>query len=89
VEKDGTFVNCHGRIQRIGQAFPPRQGSREDWRFLLELAGKLGQTKDWRTCENIFNALAKASAPFQGLSYKTIGSQGVEVATANPGPAAV
>src|SRR5215472_6131931 len=38
VEKDGTFVNCHGHVQRIGLAFPPFPGSREDWRILLELA---------------------------------------------------
>ena len=26
LEKDGTFVNCHGRVQRIGRAFPPLAG---------------------------------------------------------------
>ena len=84
VEKDGTFVNCHGRAQRIGRAFPPPEGSREDWRFLLDLAGKLGQAVDWQTPEKIFDALAKVSVPFQGLSYKTIGLQGADVAAAKP-----
>jgi NADH-quinone oxidoreductase subunit G len=82
VEKDGTFVNCHGRIQRIGRAFPPLEDSREDWRFLLELAAKLGQRFDCREPEEIFQALANAVAPFQGLSYKTIGPRGVELAAA-------
>src|SRR5207302_439219 len=27
VDKDGTFVNCHGRVQRIGRAFPPLKDS--------------------------------------------------------------
>ena len=71
-----------GRIQRSGSAFPPLQDSREDWRILLELAGKLGLALDWRGPEEIFNGLAKALAPFEGLSYKTIGAQGVDVATA-------
>ena len=48
VEKDGTFVNCHGRVQRIGRAFPPLKDSREDWRILLELAGTLGLPLDWQ-----------------------------------------
>src|SRR5438093_4551647 len=30
VEKDGTFVNCHGRVQRIGRGFPPFKESRDD-----------------------------------------------------------
>jgi NADH-quinone oxidoreductase subunit G len=82
VEKDGTFVNCHGRVQRIGRAFPPLEDSREDWRFLLELAGLLGLALDWREPQEIFQGLAEAVAPFEGLSYETIGAQGADVATA-------
>ena len=89
VEKDGTFVNCHGRIQRIGPAFPPLGDSREDWRILMELAAKLGQPLDWRGPEEIFQGLAKAVPAFQGLTYKTIGAQGVDVATAKPAEGAV
>ena len=81
-------MNCHGRIQRIGRAFPPLGDSREDWRILLELAGKLGLPLDWQGPEEIFHALAKAVAPFEGLSYETIGTQGVDVATAKPRPGA-
>ena len=84
VEKDGTFVNCHGRIQRIGQAFPPLEDSREDWRILLELAGKLGLPLDWRGPREIFLGLAEAAPPFAGLSYETIGDQGVEVRPIEP-----
>jgi len=89
VEKDGTFVNCHGRVQRIGRAFPPLKDSREDWRILLELAGKLGLPLGWRGPEEIFRALAKALAPFEGLSYETIGTQGLDVPAPEPVPGAV
>ena len=84
VEKDGTFVNCQGRIQRIGRAFPPLEGSREDWHILLELAGKLGLPLDWRGPEEIFRGLASALAPFEGLSYEKIGAHGVDVEAARP-----
>jgi NADH-quinone oxidoreductase subunit G len=89
VEKDGTFVNCHGRVQRIGRAFPPLKDSREDWRILLELAGKLGLPLDWQGPEKIFLGLAQALAPFEGLSYETIGAQGVGVVAAKLAPGAV
>jgi predicted molibdopterin-dependent oxidoreductase YjgC len=82
VEKDGTFLNCHGRIQRIGRAFPPLEESREDWRILLELAAKLGQQLHWRGPTEIFQELAKTVPAFQGLSYESIGARGVEVAAA-------
>jgi NADH-quinone oxidoreductase subunit G len=80
VEKDGTFVNCQGRVQRIGCAFPPLENSREDWRILLELATRLGQPLDWRGPQEIFMRLANAAPHFQGLSYETIGALGVQVA---------
>ncbi len=88
VEKDGTFVNCHGRVQRIGRAFPPLEDSREDWRILLELAVKLGLRLDWRGPAEIFAGLAKQLPAFAGLSYESIGAQGVEVAPTRPGTGA-
>jgi NADH-quinone oxidoreductase subunit G len=80
VEKDGTFVNCHGRLQRIGCAFKPLADSREDWRVLLQLAQKLRLPFDWQEPEEIFAGLAESLVPFQGLNYDVIGPQGVEVA---------
>jgi predicted molibdopterin-dependent oxidoreductase YjgC len=89
VEKDGTFVNCHGRVQRIGRAFPPLQDSREDWRMLLELGRKLGMSLEWRDPEGIFSGLAKSVPALEALSYDAIGTQGANVATAGREPAAV
>ena len=77
-------MNCHGRVQRIGRAFPPLADSREDWRILLELAGKLGLSLNWRGPEEIFRQLAHVVAPFEGLSYETIGAHGVDVMSARP-----
>ena len=85
VEKDGTFVNCHGRVQRIGRAFGPIGDSREDWRFLLELAGKLGLSFDGSGPEGIFRGLAEHVTAFEGLSYDTIGTQGVALRTESVG----
>jgi len=84
VEKDGTFVNHHGRVQRIGRVFSPLGDSREDWRILLELAGLLGLQLDWRDPQEIFLGLADAETAFAGMSYGTIGDQGVEVACTKP-----
>ncbi len=81
VEKDGTFVNCDGRVQRIGRAFPPLEDAREDWRILLDLAERLGQSLNWRGPQEIFDGLAKAQSAFEGLSYETIGAQGAAVGT--------
>ena len=84
VEKDGTFVNCHSRVQRIGRAFAPIGDAREDWRILLDLAGRLGQSLVWRRPEEIFDGLAEVSGAFEGLSYDTIGSHGADIRAEAP-----
>jgi NADH-quinone oxidoreductase subunit G len=76
LEKDGTFVNYHGRIQRVGRAFPPLPDSREDWRILLEIARHLNHPRAARNPKEIFLELAGTEAAFAGLSYETIGPQG-------------
>jgi NADH-quinone oxidoreductase subunit G len=84
LEKDGTFVNAHGRVQRIGRAFPPLSDSREDWRVLLEIAGRLNLGFAWRSPEEIFEALARSVQPFAGLTYERIGLQGASLMTDAP-----
>ena len=79
MEKDGTFVNCHGRIQRIGRAFSPIGESREDWRMLLELAALIDRPFGWSGPEEIFKKLAEEDGPFHGLSYEAIGALGAEL----------
>jgi predicted molibdopterin-dependent oxidoreductase YjgC len=84
VEKDGTFVNCHGRLQRIRRAFPPLGDSREDWRVLLELAARLDLSFDWREPREIFQGLSQAETAFAGASYETIGDGGAPIAPTDP-----
>jgi NADH-quinone oxidoreductase subunit G len=89
VEKDGTFVNCHGRVQRIGQVFPPLKDAREDWRILTDLAAKLGVAAQYRGPKEIFDVLAQECTSFEGLTYETIGNLGADVVTATPTQKAV
>jgi NADH-quinone oxidoreductase subunit G len=79
VEKDGTFVNCHGRVQRIGRAFPPLRDCREDWSILLEIARQLNHPLPWHNPKEIFLGMAQALAPFASFSYEAIGSQGASL----------
>jgi NADH-quinone oxidoreductase subunit G len=81
LERDGTFVNAHGRVQRIGRVFAPPSDSREDWSVLLEIAGRLNLGFTWRNPQEVFQALAASVAPFAGLTYERIGLQGASLAT--------
>ena len=75
-EKDGTFTNFQGRVQRIRAALGPWDEAKPEWQILSELAGALGLTTTFTDAPAIFAELAKAEQAFQGLSYHAIGDQG-------------
>src|SRR5207248_33578 len=81
LEKDGTFVNVHGRVQRVGCAFSPLSDSRADWNVLLEIAGRPNLGFAWRSPQEVFQALAASVAPSAGLTYERIGLQGSSLTT--------
>ncbi|MAF64084.1 MAG: NADH-quinone oxidoreductase subunit G [Planctomycetes bacterium] len=82
VEQDGTFVNCDGRVQRVGRALAPYGDSRENRRFLLEIAARTGTParEDWNGPAGVFATMAEAVGSFAGMSYESIGDQGAHSA---------
>jgi NADH-quinone oxidoreductase subunit G len=84
LEQDGTFVNVHGRVQRVGSAFPPLAESREGWKLLLEIARQLSLPLSFKGPQEIFLAIGKAVTAFAGLTYKDLGFQGVALPGTNP-----
>ncbi len=75
-EKDGTFTNCEGRVQRIRQAVTPMGESRGDWEIVQAVALRLGIEFAYDSSEAIFKALAASVPAFGGLTYAVIGGQG-------------
>ncbi|MBI1734248.1 MAG: molybdopterin-dependent oxidoreductase [Candidatus Rokubacteria bacterium] len=76
VERDGTFTNFQGRVQRFRQAIDPLGESRPDWDVLGRLAVALGAPATATRAEHWFRDLAAAEAAFAGLSYRTVGDTG-------------
>ena len=75
-EKEGTFTNFEGRVQRIRKAVEPIVGSLPTWDILLNLGGQLGLSMKYLRPENIFDDLVKDNAAFTGMTYKNIGHGG-------------
>ena len=80
VEKDGTWMNADGRLQRVNRAVAPTGSCRSDLVWLQEMLVALGKRKQVLSAEGVFR---EAMA---GLDYKTVGASGTlrraaEVAT--------
>nr|BAL57975.1 NADH dehydrogenase I subunit G [uncultured prokaryote] len=76
-EKDGTFTNFQGRIQRINRAFDPIGESLPDWRIIKRLATIFGKEFPYEKAEDIFKEISNRVAAYKGIDYMTIGDEGV------------
>ncbi|HEV8676428.1 MAG TPA: molybdopterin-dependent oxidoreductase [Methylomirabilota bacterium] len=81
VEREGTFTNFEGRVQRFWKAVEPLGEARADWEILADVARALGQ--DWRPAraEALFRELAAAVPVFGGLTYRELRDRGALVRT--------
>jgi NADH-quinone oxidoreductase subunit G len=76
-EREGTWTNFQGRVQRFWTAVEPLGEAWADWAILAEVGRGLGQ--DWRPAraEHVFRELSAAVPAFGGLSYKALADHGV------------
>ncbi len=78
-EKNGTFTNFEGRIQRIRKALPALGESQPESEILMMLATKLHLDWPYQNEEDVFNGLGRSVEQFQGLNYKKLGTEGIKV----------
>jgi NADH-quinone oxidoreductase subunit G len=75
-EKDGTFTNFAGRVQRIGKAVEPLGDARPEWLILKRLGKALGVSVPYLDASDVFAAIGQSVPAFSGLNYDTVGDAG-------------
>lgn len=78
-EKDGTFINQSGRIQRINKALDPLGDSLSDWQIFLKISRKMGIPFEYSNPEEIFFDITKETPSFKSLSYSLVGDEGINL----------
>jgi NADH-quinone oxidoreductase subunit G len=82
VEREGTFTNFEGRVQRFRTALTPPGEAWPDW-MILSFVGKALGFQDpvfaAERSEQVFNALASTVPAFAGMTYRGIGDAGAMV----------
>ena len=84
VERDGTFTNFLGRVQRLRAAAEPLGEALAGWDLFGRVLSLLGGTAAGGRAELWFRELANAVPAFAGLSYQAIGDAGAMLAGAAP-----
>ena len=75
-EKEGTFTNLDGRVQRILPAVPPLGESLPDLEILSRLAAELDVPLKTTLPEEIFREIGEREPSFAGMTYGTVGDAG-------------
>jgi predicted molibdopterin-dependent oxidoreductase YjgC len=75
-EKEGTFTNVQGRVQRFQAAVPPIRQSLPDLEILARLAAELGTPLSGTSAEEVFREIGKSFEAFAGMTYQTVGATG-------------
>ena len=78
-EKEGTYTNRQGRVQKLNAAVICPEGARQDSEIFIRLLDGAGQKLDYATPGDIFTALTKEVIAYNGLTYDSIGDQGYEL----------
>jgi NADH-quinone oxidoreductase subunit G len=76
VEREGTFTNFEGRVQRFRQALDPLAEARPEWDILGQVLNALGAPVTATRAEHWFRDLAAAVPAFSGMTYRALGDFG-------------
>ena len=89
VEREGTFTNFEGRVQRFRTAVEPPGAALPEWEILGRILGALGAPPPGTRAEHWFRELAGTVAAYAGMTYRSIGDAGHMIAGATSGGAPV
>jgi NADH-quinone oxidoreductase chain G len=84
-EADGTFTNMAGRVQRLHKALRPPAKVKPHGQIIADLARAMG--KEWGpySPQAVMEEITQVAASYKGLSYGSLGDDGIQAATATEG----
>jgi formate dehydrogenase alpha subunit len=84
-EADGTFTNMVGRVQRLHKALRPPAGVKPHSQIIVDIAKVMGQELGRYSPQAVMEEIARVATPYEGLSYGSLGDDGIQVTTAIEG----
>ncbi len=78
-EKDGTFTNSTGWVQRIRKTIDPPGEARVDWEIAQQLAKQLGGEMNYHFAGEIALAIAENVPGYADATHQKIGDAGIKL----------
>jgi predicted molibdopterin-dependent oxidoreductase YjgC len=78
-EKDGTYTNRKGRVQRLRPALIAPPPALQDWEIFSRLLSQAGEKTSYRDPREIFHEITRQIPVYKNLSYEKIGELGMQL----------
>ncbi len=75
-ERDASYTNFQGRVQKTVKPFEPLGEAVVEWEVWQRMAGLLGATWNYQSAEQIFDGIGGSVLSFKGLTWEGLGSMG-------------
>ncbi|OGL42137.1 MAG: hypothetical protein A3C43_05750 [Candidatus Schekmanbacteria bacterium RIFCSPHIGHO2_02_FULL_38_11] len=76
-EREGTFTNYSGTVQKLNKALNPSADSKGDWEIIAELMKRMDYPLKTLKSEDVFCMLSEEVFSFKGMTYGNIGDSGM------------
>ena len=76
-EKEGTFTNTERKVQRVRKAVNPPGESREDWKIISALSGRMGYPMDYENAQAIMEEIVEVTPSYCGINYDRLQNDGI------------
>ena len=78
-EKEGTFTNFEGRVQRVRKVIEPVGGSLPDGEIILKLAGMMGSPLPYKSQQEVLDEIEEMVPFYHHVIYNDVDMMGPEL----------
>ncbi len=76
-EKEGTFTNFEGKVQRVRKVIEPLGDSLPDWEIILRLANSMGHPMPYSSLQQVMDEIQELVPLYQVTGYRDSETKGV------------
>lgn len=85
VEKDGTFTNQEGRVQRLRKLYEPQGDVKADWEIFSSVGEAITPAFGVRSVSEIFNEIREVVPGYRDISFESLNGDGAMLQISRPG----
>ncbi|MDD5435120.1 MAG: NADH-quinone oxidoreductase subunit NuoG, partial [Nitrospira sp.] len=83
-EKDGTFTNQEGRVQRLNKLIEPQGDARADWQIISSVGEAIDPSFYYKNVSDIFEEIKSVVPMYSGIAFESLNGNG-KITTSDSG----